>query len=403
MPTCKKILCALLSLMLVMTVASCGAQPKTQKGAAKIIDSKTIELGTDNFFGICNSLYEGEKYGKSEYKKSIEIMKAMGIKSIRLWMHCDFFMSDANTFKEEELALMKQIVADVQAADIEIIGMNHHWFSGSPDTMATPPRDMKDGSPYTKFLLNYDQTWYNIVKTFPEITMWEIGNEWNNDMFLHPYEYKTKGSIYTFSEKVNITTDMLYYGSRGIHRANPKALTVLGGLVYVYETNYGNARNFLKRIYENITGGDYPSTEPDDYFQIVCWHPYAQDSTAGSSDGWAQGNLDIYAVVKEFEGHDKPVIFSEMGFTDYGEESSDAQQAENMKVAIRQIQEKMPFAKRLHWFTMYNDRTAESWGGLKEVYFGLMEEPKEGFFAKAKGKAYQELAGGTGDLDMYRQ
>jgi len=399
MYTFKKILCVLLCLALALVSVSCSRQPEEQEGPMNIKDSSTIELGTGNFFGICNSLYEYEKYGTAEYKKSIEIIKAMGLKSIRLWIHCDFIMSDANTFKEEELAQMKRIVADVQAAGIEVIGMNHHWFSGASDTMATPARDMKEGSAYTKFLLNYDQTWYNLVKAFPEITMWEIGNEWNNDMFLHPYDYKTKGSIFTFSEKVNITTDMLYYGSRGIHRANPDALTVLGGLVYVYETNFGNARNFLKKIYENITGGDYPSQNPDDYFQIACWHPYSQDS--GMGEGWVQGNLEIYEVIKEFEGHDKQVIFSELGYTDYGEETSDQKHAEDMKRAVGYIREKMPFVKRLHWFSLYNDRTNESWGGLKEVYFGLMEEPKEGFFAKEKGKAYQELAGGTGDLNMY--
>jgi hypothetical protein len=51
--------------------------------------------------------------------------------------------------------------------------------------------------------------------------------------------------------------------------------------------------------------------------------------------------------------------------------------------------------------TLFNDQTAASWGGQKEVNFGLMQEPKLGFYPKEKGKMFQKLAGGTGNLYQF--
>jgi hypothetical protein len=376
-----------------------SSSSKSEISSIEIVDSSTLNMERTNFYGVCNSIFEFEKFGKADYKETIAIMKALGVQSIRLWMHCDFVMKDPNTLIQEDVKLMKKIIAEIQKENIEIIGMNHHWFSGGSDTMAVPSRDTKTGSAYNKFLLNYDQTWYNLVKTFPEIKIWEIGNEWNNDMFLHPYEYKTKGFVYTFSEKVNISTDMLYYASRGIHRADANKITMLGGLVHIYETGFGNAKNFLKKIYENIKSGDWPSIDPDRYFQTISWHPYNLESDVG--DGWVKSNLDIYNVVKEFEGHNKPVYFTEMGWTDYGNAESDENQAIYMEHAVNLIKEKMPFVKSVHMFTLFNDQTAASWGGQKEVNFGLMQEPKLGFYPKEKGKMFQKLAGGTGNLYQF--
>jgi len=66
-----------------------------------------------------------------------------------------------------------------------------------------PSRNLTEGSPYKKFLNRYEKSWETLAKTFPNITMWEIGNEYNLHIFLHPQ-------------------DLLYYGSLGIHTAIPK-------------------------------------------------------------------------------------------------------------------------------------------------------------------------------------
>lgn len=365
-------------------------------GSLNITDSATLKTERDNFYGICHVAYEETLWKGTDYKKSIKTIKTLGAKSIRLWIHASYVMDDPETYRPADIELIKKIIAEAQANDLEIIGVNHHWFSGFSDHMAVPPRDLQEGSAYRKFLLNYDTTWYNLVKAFPEIRIWEIGNEWNNDTFLHPYEYRDKGEIFTFSEKVKITTDMLYYASRGIHRADPTLLTVFGGLIDIYQDGYGNAKNFFAKVYDGIFSGEYPSLNPDDYFQMIARHPYNLEGDI--SEEWIEHNISIYEMIKEYEGHDKPVYFTEFGWTDYGNAESDAKQAQYMRNSLTVIWERMPFVKTVHWFRLFNDSAAASWGGEKEVNFGLFEEPSKGYTPKEKGKMFYELTGGTGDL-----
>lgn len=151
----------------------------------------------------------------------------------------------------------------------QIIGMNHSNFhakgyANSSSTVAKPARDLNEGSEYLKWLDDYETTWYNIAKEFPEIMYWEIDNESNSDTFFE----KLTGGTFSLKEKADIYTDMLFFASRGIHRANPEANTIMGGLVI------STAESFLQYIYDNIFADDSWSQYPDDYFQIAAWHPY---------------------------------------------------------------------------------------------------------------------------------
>ena len=60
---------------------------------------------------------------------------------------------------------------------------------------------------------------------------------------------------------------MLYFASKGIHRANKDAITIMGGLVI------DTAETFLEYIYDNIEADDAYSNYYDDYFQVAAWHP----------------------------------------------------------------------------------------------------------------------------------
>lgn len=87
--------------------------------------------------------------------------------------------------------------------------------------------------------------------------MWEIGNEYNLHQFLHPLGYNKSDSNtwFNYSDTVDITTDLLYYGSRGINASNPNATTVMGGLV-PGGNGIQDIENFLRSIYENIEGAN---------------------------------------------------------------------------------------------------------------------------------------------------
>ena len=361
---------------------------------AYITKGDQVDINRELFYGVCYCAYEAAVWYGRDVDAELQAMVSIGAKSTRVWMRSTHMMSNSKTFRASAVATMKSIISNAQARGIEVIGMNCNWFSGTDDDMAVPNRNIEDGSDYMKFLADYEETWYQMARKFPEIYTWEIGNEWNNDTFLHPLDYKEDGTTFTASEKAAIATDMLYYASKGIHRGNPRAKTVLGGLVDVYETGYGDAKTFLKMIYANIESEESPSKNPDEFFQIAAWHPYNHSGTPNAA--WIQRQKDIYQVILDHEGHDKVVLFTEIGLSDYGDAKKDAEQKDDVIATLTMIRDELSFVQSVHWFRMFNEANAESWGGAFETGFGLFTEPDEdgNFELKAKGEAYLEMTGG---------
>lgn len=395
----KKVLSLILGVALLVSL--CGCDGKTEETEHFNIDRKY-------FYGVCyNPYYFYESVDKNHnYSKAIDAVGALGSNMIRNFMHAVDLLEDPYTLNEENVAWQKSVVKKANENGIEIIGQNHKWFNGyEGDSLATPMRNTDPDSAYSKFLLLYEQSWYTLVSAFPEITYWEIGNEWNSDIFLHPYAYNDTGLTFTLSEKAEIATDMLYYASRGIFRANPNAVTIMGGLVDFESSGWGNAKGFLRKIYDNIESGEYPSTDTDEYFQALGWHPYNHDAIW--SDSWVKHNIDIYSVIKEREGRDKPIFFTEMGYSDYGDQEKEKDRAQLLKKTMKAIENEMPFVKCVCWFRLFNDEGAYGWAandsGKMEANFGLFTEPdKNGFFTvKETGRAYKELTKSTADLEIF--
>lgn len=350
---------------------------------------------SESFYGVAYCGFEWTKWYDLPYQEGIDALEALGAQSIRLWIHCDHILDGPDTPSLERLELMRNIITGTQDKGITIVGMNHHWFEGGDDMMSVPYRNLNEGSEYLNFLETYRLTWETMARALPEITIWEIGNEWNNEVFLHPSD----GTAFTVTERARIATDMLYYASLGIHAGNPDAQTMLGGLVDVMDTGYGNAKGFLRKLYQNMKSGDYPTTDPDAFFQLACWHPYL---TNKPTDKWVAHNQAIYDVIVENEGHDKPVYFTEIGYSDYGAEIADEQQAEYLTQAMTLIREQMPYVQTVHWFRLFNDVKAYGWGGDKEANFGLYTDPVfEDFAPKHKAYAFQALTGSTADLQQF--
>jgi len=168
------------------------------------------------------------------------------------------------TFKET----LDLVISEMAAKNITVMGMAHDfpgWMTGvDGDLQAVPYRNMTEGSDYMKFLEKYRESWRTLAGAFPNITLWEIGNEFNTDIFLHPPDFPD--SKFSIQEKAEIMTDLLYYGSLGVHEGNPDAKTVLGGLAPA--PSIAGIADFLDMIYKNIKSGRWPSMDPDDYFQI---------------------------------------------------------------------------------------------------------------------------------------
>lgn len=375
----------------------------------KINDAdKRFETDRGNFYGVCyNPYYFYEIIDKNHnYSKALDGVSALGANIIRNFMHTNDLLFDPYTLREDNVAFHKAVIKKANAEGIEVIGQNHKWFGcRTGDFLSVPDRDTAPDSAYMQFLSDYEQCWYKIVNAFPEITYWEIGNEWNNDVFLHPYNYTDQGERFTFEEKADIATDMYFYASRGIHRANQNAVTIMGGLTDIESTGWGNAKGFLKLVYENIRSGKYPSVYTNEYFQVVCWHPYNYDGVW--SEKWVQHNIDIYSLVKEYEGYEKPVFFTEVGFSDYGDSEKETVMANLLTKTLTAIRDEMPFVKSVCWFRLFNDSAAGSWAvgdsGQMEANFGLFTEPDANgcFSPKKTAEAYQKFTDSTADLDVF--
>lgn len=194
--------------------------------------------------------------------RSFETFRQLGVSRLREWVWARSFLvnqSVANSTFEET---MKQVISDAQISNITVMGMSQDfpsWMTGiENDSQAVPSRNTTIGSDYMLFLERYRTSWKTITQTFQNITIWEIGNEFNNDDFLHPQRPNPDATSQNFTtqEKADITTDLLYYGSLGIHEGNPNATTVLGGLAHDPNNDvYNDIKDFLEKVYSNIKKG----------------------------------------------------------------------------------------------------------------------------------------------------
>lgn len=338
-----------------------------------------------------------------DYHYTHKLYENLGVKSVRLWLHCNWVMKSPTEYSSSGLAKMKAIYEDLKSGGYQIIAMNHSNFHktgeiNSSKTTAKPHRDLSEGSYYLSWLNDLETTYYNLVKAFPEIEYWEIDNECNNDDFMPALG----GVAFDLEEKAEVYYDMMYFASKGIHRANPNAKTVMGGLIV------SNAQSFLESIYDCIEGKGSWSTNPDDYFQVGCWHPYLVDY---NHEQFVNLNNKIYNVIKTREGKDKKVFLTEIGWSENTGVNIENQCA-YIKDMYKTCKDDLPYVESAHYFRMY-DEYASTWGSDAEKTFGLFYDPitekvvesgEKIYLAQPKSTAYiyQECAGGSGDLNVYK-
>ena len=62
-------------------------------------------------FGMCYLAWEGVGNG-IDNQKALQLMKNLGVRSIRHWMHFSYYMEDYKTFKPEAVDQMHDILAE---------------------------------------------------------------------------------------------------------------------------------------------------------------------------------------------------------------------------------------------------------------------------------------------------
>ncbi len=399
-------------------------------------------------------------------EKSIDLAGALGAKSFRMWfLASDLFSGFSyakvttdtmlTSISKNTVAYFNDVFDRMKSAGIEeITGMAHIFPVTESTTGGTghlvPHFDSPD---YQIFLDKTELMWKTLASTFPQITIWEVGNETNHS-FMEYYDREM-----TYLERAKVTIDVMYYANRGIKAGNPNAITITPGFApvtsYLLEdgtkvtekNGIDSITYFMELIYENIGSGNYPTgldadTDPDNYFDGVAWHPYdlgtypyanTNDPKEGKFDVklWVDANNRCYEVMKKNGDADKEVWFTEFGLTSKKasliETTADdmdhkvynvdkkyyktTDEYENMQAEfVREYfkameSDEMHYVHACHFFRLYGCTVDYSWNGFTVLYYGMFFEADErlnrGFYPRKKAYVIQEIYGGTGDLMQY--
>jgi len=316
-----------------------------------------------NLFGMHECLAYRSLYENLDISPAFEIMHSLRVEKIRESFWRGKLMLNSTEINQTFGDRMQEVTNKAQSLGMKVMGYAQDfplWMRiVDGDSQTVPRRNMTEGSTYRRFLEAYEESWETLAREFREIEFWEIGNEYNLHKYLHPpgYDENDSNTWFSLNESADITTDLLYYGSRGINASNPNAKRVMCGL--------GPGRNrmhdikvFLDLIYENIESGEWPSTNPDDFFQVVCWHPYIFTEKPNKTN-WVEPNKEVYEVMKNHGDGDKRVIFSEMGYSD--NDLSRDEIAEYLLEVFRLTRNNFCWLDTIYWFRL-TDRKGDGYG-----------------------------------------
>ncbi|MBP1586537.1 MAG: hypothetical protein ILP17_12680 [Lachnospiraceae bacterium] len=387
----------------------------------------------DRFYGVGEPLIERQGYQNIDAAAYLDLVKGLGCTAYRSWMHLTDILKDPSTPDERAVEKHTKLLNRAKELDLEVTGMSHEWFLPEGCIQdkghAMPARDLTSGSLYMKTLEMLEESWYTMAGLFPQVDIWEIGNEWNLNAFLHPDGFlHTPGmEPFTADEKMDIAVDMMYFAAKGIRRAGGKAKVAsfspalstpgLGGdMPDFLPVMYGVAWT-LDKVYSRIKSGRFWSDNTDDYFDILAWHPYVFTNKPDVEDKdlflyvdepdqlWKSFNDAAYKVMKKYGDGHKQVILTETGFTDLGDHNLEVKYAGYNRKLLK-IARDLPYVRTVHNFRLLNENAMlrragiedNQIGGLTEVYFGLFTDPEEGCQPRARALVIQELTGSRENL-----
>ena len=414
----KKILCILLSAVCMAAGAACGekgpwtADKTHMYGFFEPLWEKRANSDEDQIVGFNRDV-------------TVDLMQAMGCNSFRMMFPAGIFSTFIVDYEDEsiEIRLDDEMVAyfhesiqKLRDAGIGfIVGEGIVFPPFVTDAGQSVPAGMLGvpvygtDSCYELWSQAVSEAWEILVKEFDEITYWEMGNEYNMNSFFHPatYNAETGQGGFEIDQAAAANTDYMYYANRGILAGNPEAVTLTPGWTSLADMASREIEYFLGYVYDYIKSGEFPrvgekSSDPDDYFGGFSWHPYDR---MPMDEDWVRYNDDIYQVAVDNGDDGKPVIFTEMGWSDSNSPDLIEAQAEAARLVYRYCMEEMRYVESCLWFRFYN--CEYDWAGLgensPEKTYGVFYEPTstQGFMPKEKAVVMQEIFGGTGDLEMW--
>ncbi len=413
----KKIVFLMLSAVMAISAFG-GAGCSLSQGGQDSGDSSASKTGlgyTNNrekyFYGVQESMQACIMQDPmSDPEMTATLAGAMGFSSFRFRMEVAEVMyvdsSGAPQLDYGEIEQYHEYLEMLAEQGITNILMQSTWalqLDNAVVSQISYPRPGADD--YLPFMEQVEACYQILAEEFPQIDYWQCGNEPNADFYCNPLD---GGAKYSMSEKAEIITDLMYYANKGIKASNPKAALVMPGLCDKQPDM------FLQLMYDHIASGDKPegdvkSTNTDDYFDVLAWHPYnysdapTPDYSADSDFIATQKNRYQIAIDNGDEG--KKVFFDEFGFTHRGTvwNSAGTSSEELMKMqenslmeALASIYENLPFVETVHIFRLFDWDNATTPAAIAsgateiEATFGLFTSPGQN--ASSLGPAPKQTA-----------
>lgn len=395
-----------------------GTSSSTKKLSSDSISSKTAnvssvnstssetlnivmpEAGSDGKFQAEYKYFYGVGYVESQMcnrvqvSQAVYLIKSLGARSVRVWASC---MSDSRTLIQWKADRLHELTQELKKSDIQVIFTFYGFESPKKGGLTTwlPRRDTTSGSDYMVMLDNFEAMCYTMAKEFPEVDYWEIGNEWNHTGAINPIDWKvdgTGGEPFTLFEKAEITTDLIYRSKRGVRAAGNEGLMIFPAMAPADGMDGIAMTKYLEYVYQNIKSGKFGSTNPRDFFEALAWHPYI---TEAPDMEWVENNNRVYKVACDNGDAGIKVFLTEYGYSDGQNTRADATQAEWFVKGYSLVKKYMPYVETMHYYRMFTDTST----GID--YYGLLNQPEDGFGPKQKGLAFQKMAGGLGNLEKF--
>jgi hypothetical protein len=317
-------------------------------------------------------------------EQQMALLEPLGSRIFQVWFYAGHLHSAPGEVIESKVALYDDAIARLVASGQVIVGMDHglpEWMTGFPND-AVPCRDTTPGSAYLAFLERFEEAWRWKASHFKDVRYWQVGNEPNVNVFLHTWGSCGGEATLSPSSRVEMTVDMMFHAARGVKTGNPEAFVFMPGIAPESDVQ------FLKGIYARIESGEAPSNDPRDYFDGACWHPYSNTQpTVGS---WVAHNLELHAVLEAHGDGEIPVLFSEVGHTDFGDAALWDKHADWLLASSRLAAEHMPWLWGVTWFRLFDDPTQPS--GHPESGFGVLTAPPDVAVWKPAAFAFESIA-----------
>ncbi len=353
-----------------------------------------FDAETEYIFGV--GYVEDQMNNRVSVDQAVYLIRSLGVRSVRVWSNC---MTDSRTFVDWRVERLHELVDKLEAADIQVIFQISGFESPELGGLTTwiPARDLTEGSSYLTAVNNFYTLANNMATEFPEVDYWEIGNEWNHNPFMHPIGWAEDGTgtpSFTMEEKAMISADLMYAAYKGIRDAGNQGLVISPAMAPVDGMEGVSMSDWLELVYQCIESGETyaGSTNKRDFFDAIAWHPYM---VAEPDLEWVKNNNRLYDIAVKHGDAGIKVFLTEYGFPDNGNNRADATQAQWMVKGYELVRRYMPYVESMHYYRLFTDTSRGN-----DTY-GLIHQPEDGFGPKAKGEAYQEMAGGKGDLWMF--